>query len=210
MSEWHSEGATERIEALIPKVLTPALFFVIPSFFGIVLFSREILGIVFSPQYTGAWLVLIILAFENMFQPIHMILGRALLAIDHPGLAARASVFSMILNLVLNFALVWQFGIVGAAVATITASSFNGFLHAVYLSRYLSIRLPFREIGWCVFAALGMTAVLLTGLTMITVNTFPELLVMVAIGAVAYIGIALVYPPIRTTVSAQFSRIVGY
>lgn len=210
MSEWHSKGMTDRIESLIQKTMTPALFFVIPSFFGIMLFSREILTIVFSEQYSSAWLVLIILAFENMFQPIHMIIGRALLAIDHPELAARASVLSAVLNLVLNFALVWQFGIVGAAIATITASLFNSALHVIYLSRYISVRFPFREVGWCVVAALGMTAVLLAGLTMITVDTLPELLVMVLVGAVVYVGIALVFRPIRTTVSTQFNQVVGH
>jgi O-antigen/teichoic acid export membrane protein len=209
MSEWHSEGRTERIEALIPKVLTPALFFVIPSFFGIVVFSRDILGIVFSQQYASAWLVLVILASEEIFQAFHMIIGRALLAIDHPELAARASVVATVINLILNVVLISYFGIIGAAVATVAASLLNDALHAVYLSRFLSLRFPFREVGWCVFASFCMVAILLWGRTVITVDTLPELVVMVVIGAVAYIGIALLFRPIRTTVSTQLSRVVG-
>ena len=197
MSEWDAADATDRIKQLIPRVLTPALFFVIPAFFGAVLFSREILTLVFGAEYAGAWLVLIILMGEKLLQAPHVILGRSLQGVDRPGLAARAGVVAMVLNLLLNLVLVWSFGIVGAAVATAISFAVNTLLHATYLSRFVTIRVPYREIGWCVVASVGMALVLIVARSAVVIDTVPRLAAAVLLGVVVYSGIVVLFRPFR-------------
>lgn len=200
VSEWDAAEATERIEQLLPRVLTPTLLFVIPAFFGSILFSQEILSLVFGAEYAGAWLVLIILMGEKLLQAPHAVLGRSLQGIDRPDLAARAGIVAMALNLVLNVVLVWQFGIVGAAVATTVSFAANTFLHGRYLSRFVAIRIPSREIGWCVVASLGMALVLVLARSAIVVDTLAQLAVVVLLGVVAYSAFVLLFRPFRVRV----------
>lgn len=198
VSEWAAEDATDRIEDVITEALTPSLLLVIPGFFGTLLFAREILGLVFGQEYTIAWLVLILLMGDKIFQAIQVIVGQSLQAIDRPDLAARAALISLLMNLVLNFILVWQFGIIGAAVGTVAASLLNDFLHMFYLSRFISLRFPWREISWCILSSIGMTLILLLIESAIVIKTLSTLFGLIALGAVLYTGFVLLYPSIRT------------
>lgn len=209
VSQWDAENATERIESLLPKTIAPALFIAIPSFFGVVLFSREILGLVFGTEYTAAWLVLIVLTGEKAVQSVHIVLGRSLQAIDHPGLAAKAGVISIALNLVLNVILVLEYGIVGAAVATALSFTVNSILHAYYLSRFVSIRIPYAQIGGCTAASVGMAFVLSVVESVVAIGSLPALLLIIILGVVVYTGFVLIIPQSRGVILNNIRRAVG-
>lgn len=67
-----------------------------------------------------------------------VVFGRSLQAVNRPDLAARATIVGVALNLVLNVVLVWEFGITGAAVATMVASLVSGLLlHYLSIKNYL-------------------------------------------------------------------------
>jgi O-antigen/teichoic acid export membrane protein len=208
VSQWHAEDATKRIEELLPKAIAPSLFLVIPAFFGTVLLSRDILGLVFGKEYITGWLVLIILMGEKTIQSVHVILGRSLQAINRPDLAARAGIIAMLLNLVLNVILIWKFGIVGAAVATAVSFIANSLLHAYYLSRTISIQLPYRQIGGSILASTGMTVFIWAVQSIIAINTLPQLFVIVALGAVVYGICALSFQSLRTVITDATRQLV--
>jgi O-antigen/teichoic acid export membrane protein len=208
VSQWHAEDATKRIEELLPKAIAPSLFLVIPAFFGTVLLSRDILGLVFGKEYITGWLVLIILMGEKTIHSVHVILGRSLQAINRPDLAARAGIIAMLLNLVLNVILIWKFGIVGAAVATAVSFIANSLLHAYYLSRTISIQLPYRQIGGSILASTGMTVFIWAVQSIIAINTLPQLFVIVALGAVVYGICALSFQSLRTVITDATRQLV--
>lgn len=197
ISEWSAAGTTEAIEDLIPDAVSASLFFVIPAFFGVAVFSREILGLVFGQDFTIAWLVLIILMGEKIFQAPHLILGKSLQGINRPDLAARSGVVAMVLNFTLNVLLVWQFGIVGAAIATTISFIVNSILHGYYLSRFITIRLPCREISWYIISSAFMSLLLLVIRRWIPINSVLVLGSVVAFGVLAYLLLALLSPRIR-------------
>lgn len=209
MSQWDAEDATERIESLLPRAIAPALFIAIPSFLGVVLFSREILGLVFGTEYTAAWLVLIILTGEKVIQSVHTVLGRSLQGINHPDLAAKASVISMALNLVLNVILILEYGIVGAAVATVLSFTVNSILHAYYLSRFVSIQIPYARIGGCAAASVGMALVLSVVGSVVTIGSLPALLLVITLGVVVYTVLVLIIPQSRGVILDNIRRVVG-
>lgn len=206
VSQWDAENATERIETLLSEAIAPALFVAIPAFFGAVMFSKEILGLVFGSEYTAGWLVLIILMGEKVIQSVHVILGRSLQGIDHPGLAAKAGVISMVLNLVLNVVLVFEYGIVGAAVATASSFIVNSILHAYYLSKFVSIRVPYPRIGGCVAASFGMAVVLYIVELAVIINSIPTLLLIIGLGTAVYGVFAMLIPPSRAVILNNIRR----
>lgn len=209
VSQWDAEDATDRIESLLSEAIAPALFVAIPAFFGVVMFSKEILGLVFGAEYTSGWLVLIILMGEKVVQSVHIILGRSLQGIDRPDLAAKAGVISMVLNLVLNIILVLKYGIVGAAIATALSFIVNSTLHAYYLSRFVSIRIPYMRIGGCVAASFGMGVFLYIVESVVLISSLPILLLIIGLGMAVYVGIALIIPSLRGIILDNIRRVVG-
>ncbi|ELY67057.1 flippase [Natrinema versiforme] len=198
VSKWNAQNAAAKIERIIPDATTASLALVIPAFFGALLFSRDILRIVFGSEFEIAWLVLIILLLEKVFQAIHMVMGRSLQAIDRPDLAARATMVSIVANLGLNVSFVWAFGLTGAAVATLIAATLSSYLHVRYLERFLTIRVDQSEIGWCIVSALGMVAVLSVVTFYIPIETIPQLGGVITSGAIFYGLFLLLSPSIRS------------
>lgn len=200
VSQWSAEGAIDQIESIIPTAILPALLFVIPAFVGTAVLARDILRILFGPEFIVAWIVLIILSGEKILQAIHVVLGRSLQAIDQPDLAAYATVVSVLVNLVLNVVLIWTFGIVGAAIATTTSFIVNTILHARYLNQFLNIEFPVQEAAWSIVASLVMGVCIHAVHSVIEINTIIELGGIISLGALIYSAVALVYGSIRKTV----------
>lgn len=208
VSQWDANGANQQIESIIQKAITPSMLFSIPSFFGVLVFSREILRYVFGPEFTIATGVLIILAGEKILNSIHAVLGRALKGINHPNLAARATIISVCLNLILNLLLIPIFGIVGAAIATTLSFAVNALLHARYLTEFITIRLPFAEIGWCALSSSIMALILIGVKLFIGIENLPKLLFVIAFGATIYGTLIMLYRPIREKVFANMWKMV--
>lgn len=197
ISRLDAEDATSRIESVIRQTVTPSLLLAVPAFFGVIVFAREILEIGFGPEFTIASTVFIILASEKMLQAVHKILSRSLLGINHPEYAAKATIVSVVLNLVLNLILVYRFGIVGAAVATTSAFVVNTVLHGYYLSKYLSIRISYQEVTWCFVSAGMMSFCLYIIQLFINIDTPFRLVGVIFVGVVVYGLIVLQHKSIR-------------
>lgn len=199
ISQWSAKDETKHIESLLPKVISPALVVPIPAFFGMLLFSSEILTFVFGTEYAIAAMALVVLSGEKIFQSLHMIFGRALRAIDRPDLAARAVAVTILINIVLNVVLIQKFGLIGAATATAFAFLVNMILHLQYLSNFLSIDINYREIGWFGGAGVGMSIILFLFKTILRIEITSAfiLFIFVISGATIYGGLVLLYSPIR-------------
>lgn len=197
-SRWSAENTTDRIEEMIPTVALPSLLVVIPGFVGITILSKDLLRILYGPEFTVAWLALIILAAEKILQSVHGVIARPLQAIDRPDLAAYATIISIITNVILNIILILEFGIVGAAIATAISFAINTLLHAYYLNMFLQINIPLRESGWCVVASIVMGISVYQVRSIVDISTIIDLLGIVGIGIVIYSAVLLTYKPIRS------------
>lgn len=197
ISQWDTENATERIESAIPTALFPSLLIVIPGFVGTLILSEDLLRILFGPEFTVAWVALIILVGGKIPQSLHILLSQALNAIDRPDLAAIAAIISAVLNLLFNIILIWQYGLVGAAIATTTSFAVNTLLHTYFLKQFLEIKLPLREAGWSVVASVIM-GVFVFGIRTITKPTgILSLMGIILFGAIIYFSVLLMYTPVR-------------
>ncbi|MFC6993639.1 polysaccharide biosynthesis C-terminal domain-containing protein [Haladaptatus sp. GCM10025707] len=210
ISKWASENEISKINEIISESMTLSLFLVIPAFFGSLLYSQEILSFVFGPEYAVAWIVLIILLAEKIFQAIHIVAGQALLAIDRPELAARATVISIITNLVLNIILILEFGIIGAAIATAISSLLNDILHIKYVYRYVSIKTPWKDIIWLLFAATVMLSMLYVAEFVLPTSSLPVLIAKITLGVIIYSSVIVSRAETRTKIKTNISRISPY
>lgn len=197
ISQWDAHKDFKSIENIIHKALLPSLLFTIPAVFGVAVLSQEILSLVFGAEYTTGWLILIILMINTVVQAVHTVVGQVLPAMDRPDMAAKATVVSAAANTVLNVVLIWQFGILGAAVATVAASALGGYITINYVYSLVSVQIPYQEISWCFFASGVMALALLTIQTRLQIDTLPVLLAVIVIGVVIYGSIVLTVPKIR-------------
>lgn len=208
MSEYSGQDALNRIEALFPRLVVPSLAIVIPAFFGAAVLSREILGIVFGPEYVGAAVVLIVLMADSVSTGVYKPVSRTLRALDRPDLDARATVVQLVLNGALNLALVPRYGLLGAAVATGIAAFSGNTLALVSLGRLMTVRIQWRAVGWSVAAAGGMAVVVWIARESIDVTTAIELVAVVGLGVAVYGVLAVAAPSLRTFAVGGLSTVL--
>lgn len=199
-SRWDAENTTDKIESIIPKALLPGLLVVFPAFTGTIILGEDIMSTLFGAEFTVATLALVILSSEKILQSIHIVLGQSLQAIDRPDLAAYATVVAVVINLILNVVLIWEYGITGAAIATTVSFAVNTALHAYYVNQFLDIRFPTSETLWSIIAATIMGAAVYAVNSLVTIHNILDLLVVVSFGAAVYVVVLLINRSIRNLV----------
>lgn len=200
ISRWNAEGDNDRIGETVTAALGYTMLVSIPAVVGAALYAREILTLVFQPAYAVAAVVLVVLMIEKAFQSSNDIVNASLRGIDRPHLAARVTTVSVLLNLVLSPILVVTVGFVGAAIATTTAWLVNLILQYRYLSRYVTVAIPVRLLGWYVACSVLMGGVLLVLEQTLPVTGLLSLLGHVATGVLIYVGALTLVPTVRQRV----------
>lgn len=201
VSVWDANEMTERIESLIADAILPAMYLVIPSFFGVFLFSDEILGILFGSEYVVASVALVVLSGQKLVQAINEIFGRTLQAMDRPDLAAYPMIVGVVLNLPLNLALIKEFGITGAAVGTLVSYALMVGVRTYYLNNLVNIEIEYKKISWCFCSAIFMFAVGGLLKRFVSISGEIELAVIITICAASYFIMSIIYKPIRVSVN---------
>ena len=208
ISRWDTEDAKEKIESAIPTALFPSLLIVIPGIVGTIILSEDLLRVLFGPEFTVAWVALMILVVAKIPMSLHILLSKALNAIDRPDLAAIAATISAVLNLLLNVVLIWQYGIVGAAIGTTTSFMMNTLLHAYFLNQFLEIRLPLFQAGWSIIASVAMGIFVFVVRSTVEPTGMLSLLGIVLLGTMVYFPILLLYKPVRTETQRIGGRLI--
>jgi O-antigen/teichoic acid export membrane protein len=95
---------------------------VLPTFLIMLLFSEQILNILWGGQYTQASIALSILACGYLIDAMVGRVGSFLNSTGHTKYILYNNVAALTLNLVLNIVLIPIYGIIGAAIATATST----------------------------------------------------------------------------------------
>lgn len=208
ISSWHSDGDYEEIERTVRVALLASLFFVIPALAGVAIFGKEILTIAFGSEYAGAWLVFVVLSAEKLSEGVSIILRRCLQAIDRPGPVARAVIYSTVVNVLLNIVLIQAAGLLGAAIATTTASVLATVLYYMFLQSEIAVRVPVRKVAWLVVSAIVMTVALLAVDSFVDVQSFYELVTVVLFAVVTYVAATVVNVELREDIRDALSKVL--
>lgn len=121
-SELSAEGAFEHIKHIHEEGLVFSGIFVIPGFAGAAVIGQRLLRF-YRPEFGIGKTVLavLILAYAGNVYASQFL--NIVNAVDRPDVAYWVNLAFIVTNLVLNLLLVWQFGWLGAAVATAVASA---------------------------------------------------------------------------------------
>jgi O-antigen/teichoic acid export membrane protein len=180
----------------------------IPGLFGSVVVADRILAI-YGEEFVMGTAVLGILILSTVFNSYLKQFLTALNGIDRPDIAFRINVVFMTLNLLLNIVLVWQFGWVGAAVATATSVVIGVLYSYKQIRTLVTFRVPLGELTRQVVAATVMAGVVFGLRRILEETSFPQhnlaiVLLLVSVGAGVYFAVLIgISKEFRTTVQAN-------
>ncbi|ELZ86146.1 polysaccharide biosynthesis protein [Haloferax elongans ATCC BAA-1513] len=187
ISSLADENETEKVRDAISNSLAYAGLFLIPGLLGSALVGEQILSI-YGDEFTVGVEILLLLVSARLVYSYEQQLSNALDAMDHPESTFRINSVFIGLNLLLNIVLVYLYGWYGAAVATATSATVSLLFAYTEINRYLTINIPFREIGKQVVAATLMGGVVALGKETLG-TSLPVVLVLVAVGSGIYFGL---------------------
>jgi O-antigen/teichoic acid export membrane protein len=155
MSKESSEGNTEAVVGLTEDALMYSGLILIPGFVGAIVVGDRLLRI-YGPSFTAGTEVLGTLILAALVWTFNKQLVNAFNAIDRPDLAFRSNGVFVVSNTVLNVGLIYQFGINGAAAATLVSSCIALLVSTNYMRRQFDVVPPYKEVTRQAVAALLM------------------------------------------------------
>lgn len=150
------ESSLSNAKYLYEKSVSAILATMLPIVFGVILFSYPIVELIAGQGYENAAPVLQVVMLYGLIAPFNRQFGNTLDAIGKAHLTFYFVLSSALLNTFLNYVMIRQYGIIGAATATIVTHFIGFILRQYFLSQFLSI--SFWEIvkqtfGWYQFGA---------------------------------------------------------
>ena len=207
MSRVSSDQDADATAGLVEDALSYAGLILVPGLIGAYVIGDRLMRI-YGPSFVSGTEVLAILILALLIYTYTMQLLNTLNAIDRPDLAFRTNAVFVISNLSMNIVLIWQFGWVGAAIAT-AMSAAVGLILAVYYTRDLvPYSIPYLEIARQWIAALVMGGIVFAAreigevnLTWINDYNAVFVVMLVGLGAAVYFAVLFgISSRFRTTV----------
>ncbi len=211
-------SAREDPESAVPLVedtVAYAGLITIPGVVGGTLLADRLLRIYGEEFVQGVevlWLLILSIFLFSYYRQFLNVLN----ALDYPEYAFRANLVFIATNVVLNVTLIWQLGWIGAAVASVVSVLFGMVASYTYLTRIISFRIPFEEIGRQALAALVMGVVVFTCRTAIETAELVQhnvliVVTLVGLGAGVYVLVLLaISREFRDTVDRNLPVAVPY
>ena len=152
ISHLAEQEGMDAVTGLITDSLTFGGLIVLPGLVGGVLLGDRLLA-VYGPEFVEGTTVFGLLLLAVLVYGYQKQLLNALNAVDRPDIAFRINAAFIAVNASLNVALIWQYGIVGAAIATAASAVLGVTASYVALGRLLEFETPYGEIARQLLAA---------------------------------------------------------
>jgi len=187
VSHLASNGKTGQIKDMIEESLIYVAIIAFPGVVGAALIGEGVLRI-YGEEFVIGYIVLTILIFSRLFNAFKSVIAKVINGMDRPDLSFRVYAVFLILNLTSNFLLVYLIGWVGAAIATTISIGVASVLAYKYIDSLIGIKIPKKEIGKEVFAAVVMGVVLYPIVQYTYLGLF-ETIALVVLGSAIYFGV---------------------
>lgn len=165
------------------RLVSYYVYMTLPIVFGTMYLATDIITLIYGQEFAPASLVFKILIWSVLFRFQMYALGIILDSMNKEVKTMQATIFSLIFNVVMNLILIPDYGIIGAAIATVGAElCYFLFASTVAIKAVGGLRIIDR------ISKGGLAAIL-----MVVVMSFFELhvLLMILIGAVVYVATLL-------------------
>lgn len=108
---------------------------------GLILFNIPMAKILFAKDFFVAWQYSSILLFATLFSSLSGILGSVFSAVKQSKMFAVSTVIAAIVNCILNGLLIYLFGTIGAAIATVISFICVWAIRLIYTKKYINWKL---------------------------------------------------------------------
>ncbi len=153
----------------LKNYLTPYLFISASVAIFIILFYDIIYFLLIDKKYHGAGVVVIILSLYNFFLFFQKVTGTQLIYLKKIWLAGNLFFLSVITNFFFNLYFIKNFGIVGAALATLLSSLIFMLIQIFFAKKYMNLKVHIRDMYLiCSFV------LIITFVQLIIINNFGE------------------------------------
>jgi len=143
-ASYHSDGASALNKEYGISIIRLSIL-VIPIALIVVIFNKDIIGILSSGEYIEASQLIIILAIGIVFKPWGRVFGLTLDAIGRPKVNFRMLLLSLIINITMNLLLIPSLGVQGAALATTSSILLTTLIGQFRIGRYTPIS-PLKDV----------------------------------------------------------------
>ncbi|MCO8246928.1 lipopolysaccharide biosynthesis protein [Haladaptatus sp. AB643] len=189
-------GRTDGAARDISNTLAYAGILAFPVLFGSLALSEPLVVTVYGPEYRDAALLLIGLALYRVVRTQSGPLLQATNGLDRPDVAMRLSAVAVTVNLALGVLLTLRFGVIGVVLATVVAESI------VYLGALRFLRgelVGIQPVSWPMVAQVGASLFMFAVVSIVhrslPVGSWSDLLTLVSLGGIVYVGVLLVVSP---------------
>lgn len=162
-SEYFSKNEMGGLKPLFKSTSKWSFFVVYPIFLFILLFSKEILALLYGAEYTRAYIALIVLSLGIAVNDFSGTSANILVAGGRTKLNLCCEIIAAVTNIILNVVLIPIYGIVGAAIATAMSYVTRNIASLGFVYRFYGM-LPYTRkylnIAVSGFAAIAATYVL--------------------------------------------------
>lgn len=176
----------DRIQMMLREGILYAGYVAIPGTVGAGLLGRRVMGI-YGPEFRSGAVVLVVLSGAVAIQSYNQHLISIIDSIDRPHITFRINSIFIASNAALNVTLIWLYGTIGAAIATLVAAAVSLTLAWYYIIQFFDLRIPFSEVGKQLFASMLMGLVVI-GLDRSSLFIgIIELVMLIGTGAMVYL-----------------------
>jgi len=187
MSAWYTSGNIARVESALSRGFTYSLIFALPVVAGGLLLGDQLLYFLYGSAFESGTTALFILLLVQVASSFMYLQTMCLNAIDQPKKSFIGTAIAVVLNILLNIALIPLLGINGAAIATLGSITLNAVLSYTYLSRSMQVRLERSPVLHITASTLVMALAVILFRFAFGLGTVLHLAAVVIIGGVLYL-----------------------
>ena len=137
IAEVNAKGSFDKVKGITVDSLKFSLVVLIPVAAISIVFSKEIITLLFGSNYVGAVRAFELLVVGIVFLAIFMVCSAVFQGLSKPGTPMVILILTVVIDAVLNFILIPIYGIEGAALATMISTIFAGVVSLIMLWKYL-------------------------------------------------------------------------
>ena len=215
LSKRSAAGDGDMVRTLTNDALTYAGLFLIPGIVGAAILGDRLM-LVYGDGFEIGAQVLTLLLVGILAYSYNKQLLNTLNGIDRPDLAFRANAVFIVSNLVLNVALVYTIGWLGAAIATASSAAIGFVFGFYYTRRLVQFTVPYAEIArqWLAATVMGTVVYGTRGIGETHwIATYNEVFVVLLVGfgaAIYFTALFAISSTFRTTISRNLPFDVPY
>jgi O-antigen/teichoic acid export membrane protein len=205
MSKLSSSGDHQKVANRLNDALAFSGLLTIPGLVGAVIVGEGLLNL-YGAEFRKGYLVLVLLVGSSLFHSYQTQFVNTMDALDRPDLSFKVNVFFVSTNMLMNVVLIYLYGWIGAAVATLASVILAMIVAYRFLTNILSFTIPFNIILNQIAGSLAMGGVLYAFVLLLErsgMNTHRVVPVVsiLTLGVLAYVSsIMMISPRLRRVI----------